>query len=172
MNAALLQKATKVICSHIGEWEVLQESNVILTYMPMGNEVNVRPLLDKYPGKKWVIPRILPGNQMAFHFYDPEKLVMHEYGMLEPSPDCPIVSHEEIDLALVPGLAFDPNGGRLGFGGGFYDRFLCDFKGVTLGVTYNALFINHVPCGEYDIPMRFVVTQKGIHNPLIYTNPR
>ncbi|MEA2008429.1 MAG: 5-formyltetrahydrofolate cyclo-ligase, partial [Chloroflexota bacterium] len=117
----------------------------------------------RYPRKRWVIPRVLPGNQMAFHPYDPAKLILHTYGMWEPSPDCSIVSPTEIDLALVPGLAFDAQGWRLGFGGGFYDRFLCDYTGVTLGIAYHSLFIERVPYGEYDIPMRFVVTEEGVH---------
>ncbi len=155
--------ASTAICDHIENWDVFSASQTILTYMPMQNEVDLTPLLERHPRKRWAIPRILPGNQMAFHVYDPSKLILHDYGMREPSPDCPAIPPEEIDLALVPGLAFDSQGWRLGFGGGFYDRFLCDYEGVTLGITYQSLFFEHVPYGEYDIPMNFVVTEEGIH---------
>ncbi len=163
LTADACLRASEAICDHIQSWDVFHESQTILTYLPMQNEVDLTSLLKNHPHKKWAIPRILPKNQMAFHVYDPSNLILHAYGMWEPSPDCAIVPPSEIDLALVPGLAFDAQGWRLGFGGGFYDRFLCDFEGVTLGITYQSLFVENVPYGEYDIPMKFVVTEKGVH---------
>ena len=156
-------QAGQAICGHIENWGVFQEANAILTYMPMQNEVDLTPLLARHSYKAWGIPRILPGHQMAFQVYDPSKLILHSYGMWEPAPDCPVIPPEEIDLVLVPGLAFDGQGGRLGFGGGFYDRFLCEYTGVTMGIAYQALFLDHVPSAAHDIPMRFVVTEEGVH---------
>ena len=170
LDESLRLRASQDIYGHIENWDVFQEANVILTYMPMQNEVDLTPLLESRPHKKWAIPRILPGNQMVFQIYDPSKLILHDYGMWEPAPDSPVVPPDEIDLALVPGLAFDIQGWRLGFGGGFYDRFLCDYARVTLGIAYQTLFLDHVPCGEYDIPMKFIVTQNGIHHPRIDVN--
>lgn len=157
------QCASTAICDHIENWNVFQNSQTILTYLPMGNEVDLTALLERQAHKRWAIPRILPGYQMAFHLYNPSNLIFHDYGMWEPAPDCSVIAPEEIDLALVPGLTFDLQGWRLGFGGGFYDRFLCDFTGVALGITYQSLLIEHVPHGAYDIPIRFVVTEEGIH---------
>ncbi len=156
-------QASLAICQHIANWDIFQEANVILTYMPMQNEVDLTPLLARHSYKKWVIPRVLPDNKMAFHLYDPAKLVLHSYGMWEPAPDCQVIPPEEVDLALVPGLAFDSQGWRLGFGGGFYDRFLCEYKGVPMGIAYQSLFFDYVPYAAHDIPMRFVVTEDGVH---------
>ena len=162
LDAGFRTKSCQDICDHIADWDVFQKANVVLTYMPMQNEVDLTPLLRCYHLKKWVIPRILPENQMVFQQYDPDKLILHTYGMWEPAPDCPVIPSAEIDLALVPGLAFDAQGWRLGFGGGFYDRFLCNYKGVTLGIAYHSLFLERVVYDSYDIPMRFVVTEKGV----------
>ena len=99
---------------------------------------------------------------MDFHVYDPSKLVRHPFGMLEPAQDCPLIPVEEIHLALVPGLAFDQKGWRLGYGGGFYDRFLSKYAGHFVGITYQVLLLEQVPHGDYDIPMTFVVTESGL----------
>jgi 5-formyltetrahydrofolate cyclo-ligase len=82
--------------------------------------------------------------------------------MLEPAPHLPTVNPGTIDLALVPGLAFDRHGWRLGYGGGFFDRFLSQFSGVNLGITFDALLLDSLPHDTYDIPLNYVVTEKGL----------
>ena len=162
INKNSQRKASEMICSHIGSWGEFQRVDTILTYMPMRGEVDLTGLLEKYPGKNWAVPRILPGGRMLFHTYDHLKLLMHTYGMLEPDPCCPLISPQEIQLVLVPGLAFDRDGCRLGYGGGFYDRFLIGLEGVSAGITYNSLILPHIPHLSHDIPMKALVTENGI----------
>jgi 5-formyltetrahydrofolate cyclo-ligase len=154
------------ICASIESWTVFQHCNAILTYMPMKSEVDLRPLLERYPQKRWLIPRIAPeaGHSMYFHPYDPQRLVRYPFGMEEPAPDSPVVCPDEIQLALVPGLAFDRNGWRLGYGGGYYDRFLKGFCGVNLGVVFQALLLESLPHDEHDIPMKWIVTEKSMYS--------
>jgi 5,10-methenyltetrahydrofolate synthetase len=156
------QQASTAIGRHIEGWEIFQRAATVLTYMPMRNEVDLTPLLACYPRKQWAIPRTLPGGQMTFHGYDPAKLVRHAYGMLEPAPGCAILAPEAIQLVFVPGLAFDQQGWRLGYGGGFYDRFLCDFGGVFAGITYRALLVEQLPHADHDISMPFLISEAGI----------
>jgi 5,10-methenyltetrahydrofolate synthetase len=156
------RKTSLAICRQIESWHTFQKADTVLTYMAMGSEVNLSPLLAYHPNLNWAIPRIQAGGQMQFHSYDPEKLVHHSFGMLEPHPGCPIIPSEAIQLTLVPGLAFDPNGWRLGYGGGFYDRFLSNFQGVTAGITYQALCYDAIPHAVHDIPMQYVITETGI----------
>jgi 5-formyltetrahydrofolate cyclo-ligase len=156
-------QASLAICQHIEGWRNFQESNTILSYMAMRSEIDLSTLFTRYPRKIWAIPRIRPGGQMVFHTYDPSKLIKHAYGMLEPDPDCPEIPSEAIELALVPGLAFDGDGWRLGYGGGFYDRFLSGYQGISAGVTYQALFFKRVPHDQHDIPMCFVITEIGVY---------
>jgi 5-formyltetrahydrofolate cyclo-ligase len=157
------REAGLAICQHIESWPRFESAEAILTYMPMRGEVDLRPLLERHPAKHWALPRIQSEGHMVFHPYDSERLVEHAYGMLEPAADLSQVSTAEIDLALVPALAFDRRGYRLGYGGGFFDRFLADFKGVSLGVTYQALIMDALPVGEHDIRVEYVVSEVGIN---------
>ena len=154
--------ANMTICRDIEAWQAFQKADTILTYLAMRSEVDLSPLLAHHPDKRWAIPSIRSGGQMRFHIYDPAKLVYHSFGMLEPDPSCSVIAPDEIHLALVPGLAFDGNGWRLGYGGGFYDRFLMNFKGATAGITYQALYLTAIPHAEHDIPMQYVITETGV----------
>jgi len=157
------RQAIAAICRYIESWPLFQGCKTILTYMPMRGEVDLRPLLERYPHKRWLLPRILPEGRMIFHPYDPERLIRHPYGMLEPAADLPPVSVENIQLALVPGLAFDRQGWRLGYGGGFFDRFLAGFNnGTSLGVTYRALLFDQLPHHQRDIPVQYLVMEEGL----------
>ncbi len=157
------RQASTAICRHIESWPLFKGCETILTYMPMRGEVDLRPLLEHHTYKRWLLPRILPEGRMNFHPYDPGHLIRHPYGMLEPDTDLPIVPVEHIQLALVPGLAFDRQGWRLGYGGGFFDRFLAGINnGISLGVTYHALLLDHLPHNENDIPMQYIVTEEGV----------
>ncbi len=156
------RQASAAICGHIETWRFFLRSQVILTYLPMRGEVDVTPLLARYPDKRWLVPRILPDHRMALHVYDAQRLVRHPFGMLEPSADLPQVSPVEVQLVLTPGLAYDRRGWRLGYGGGYFDRFLQDFEGVSLGVVYAALFLPSLPHGKFDVPLDWVVTEEGV----------
>ncbi|MFZ5821969.1 MAG: 5-formyltetrahydrofolate cyclo-ligase, partial [Chloroflexota bacterium] len=137
---------------------------VLLTYLPMRGEVDLTALLTRYPGKRWLAPRILPQEnyRMALHVYDPQRLARHEFGMLEPAADLPEVPPTEVQMVLTPGLAYDRRGWRLGYGGGYFDRFLQDFEGVSLGVVYAALLLDELPHGTFDVPMDWIVTEAGL----------
>ena len=87
------------------------------------------------------------------------RLVRHPFGMAEPAADLPTLPPEAIRLALVPGLAFDCHGWRLGYGGGYFDRFLKDFSGVSVGIVFHALLLDEIPHGSFDVPMQWIVTE-------------
>lgn len=158
------QQASRAVCAHLAEWETFQTAERILTYMPIRTEIDLRSLLSTFPGKRWLLPRILPGEdgRMVFHQYDPDNLIVHPFGMAEPAPHLPEIPAAEIQLVLAPGLAFDRSGWRLGYGGGYFDRFLKDFNGVSVGVVYRALLLNTIPHGKYDIPMGWLATEDGL----------
>jgi 5-formyltetrahydrofolate cyclo-ligase len=136
----------------------LQPSAPILTYLAFRNEIDPGPLLDLLPHVRWIVPRIIEGGRMVLHPYDPARLVRHRFGMLEPAADLPAVDPSTLDLVLVPGVAFDRQGGRLGFGGGYYDRFLPTTPALRVGVTYDECLADALPCGEHDQRMDWVVT--------------
>jgi 5-formyltetrahydrofolate cyclo-ligase len=158
------QHASQAICAQLETWPVFQRAEVILGYMPMRGEVDLTSLMVRHPQKRWVLPRIIPeeNHRMVFHSYLPGRLVRHPYGMAEPAADLPIIPASEVQLALVPGLAFDKQGRRLGYGGGYFDRFLGDFCGVSVGVVFQALLLDQLPFGEHDVAVMWIVTEMGL----------
>jgi len=128
-----------------------------LAYLAFRNEVDLSLLFDLRSDIEWVIPRI-EERRLVLHPYDPACLVRHRLGMLEPAKNLPVVDPRKLDLVLVPGVAFDHRGGRLGFGGGFYDRFLPTTPALRVGVTYDRCLSEDLPCSDYDQRMDWIVT--------------
>jgi 5-formyltetrahydrofolate cyclo-ligase len=109
----------------------------------------------------------LPSGEKPYlilHHYDPERLVRHRFGMLEPAPDTPTVDADEVDLILVPGVAFDREGGRLGYGGGFYDQLLPQaHRAIRVGVTYDELILEAVPMAPWDCRVHWIASPSGLY---------
>lgn len=89
-------------------------------------------------------------------------LVPGEYGIPAPGDDCPVLAEEEIDVILVPGTAFDRDGGRIGQGGGYYDRFLPRTDALRVGVCHDFALLDRVPAQAHDQKMDLIVTPSGV----------
>ncbi len=112
-------------------------------------------------GKRVGLPRMLPEHQMEVRLYEPEKpLVSVSFGIQEPPLDAPLLSKEEIDLVLVPAVCYDRQGYRLGFGGGYYDRWLSQFSGFTVGLCRNCILQDHVPLEPHDQSVQVLITDQ------------
>jgi 5-formyltetrahydrofolate cyclo-ligase len=136
---------------------LLREAETVMAYLAFRNELDLGLLFQLLPDIQWVLPRI-QGQRMVLHPYDPQRLVRHPYGMLEPRADAPIVDPQDVDVVLVPGVSFDSRGGRLGFGGGFYDRFLTRTSAIRVGICHDRCMADELPCAEHDQRMDWVVT--------------
>jgi 5-formyltetrahydrofolate cyclo-ligase len=136
----------------------LPPASCILTYLAFRDEPDLSPLFDLLPHVDWIVPRIAKEKQLVLHPYDPNRLVRHHFGMLEPAADLPVVDPAALDVALVPGVAFDRRGGRLGFGGGYYDRFLPTTPALRVGITFDQCLAEKLPCSEYDQRMDWLAT--------------
>ena len=97
------------------------------------------------------------GGGIVFDHLFPAK-----FGLFEPNNTCPILIPDEKTLCIVPAIAFDENGDRLGYGKGFYDRFLRDFKGTSVGLTCSDLLVKHLPAAPHDTPVKIVITESVI----------
>jgi 5-formyltetrahydrofolate cyclo-ligase len=149
--------ASAAHCWRLAEWPLLQRARRVLTYIAFRNEIDLAPLLDLLPRAEWIAPRVV-GRRLVLHPYDPTRLVRHRYGMLEPPSDAPVIDPATLDVVLVPGVAYDRRGGRMGFGGGFYDGFLPTTPALRVGITYDVCLVDELPCDEHDQRMDWIAT--------------
>lgn len=111
-------------------------------------------------GKRVGLPRMLPGRQMEVRLYEPDRpLVPASFGILEPPADAPLLARPNIDLALVPAVCYDRSGFRLGFGGGYYDRWLSGFSGFTVGLCRDCVLQDRVPTEDHDCRVDLLLTE-------------
>ncbi len=133
-------------------------------YAAQASEPDLSGLLD-LPGKAFCFPRVI-GEEMEFRqCQSMELLKPGPWKLLEPDPgQCPTVPPSEIHLLLIPGLAFTRSGGRLGHGGGFYDRFLiCTHpRAVKVGVCFHVQLAEALPLEEHDHEVDWVVTEREV----------
>ncbi len=163
--------SSQAVCAHLGGWSPFQQVSVVLSYLAFGNEIDLDGLFAAWPEKRWLVPRVVgdgevaPGQRpyLVIHPYDAERLIRHRFGMLEPERELPIIDPQDVDMILVPGIAFDRTGGRLGYGGGFYDRLLpLADRAIRVGVTYEELVLEAVPMHSWDRRVNWLVTPAGL----------
>ena len=116
-----------------------QEAKTLATYLSMGHEFSTASLIQAalQLGKRVCVPRTYPQGRMEFVEYDPDILEKTRFGLLEPNERGQVVDKSEIDLIHVPGLVFQSKDYRIGYGGGYYDRYLADYTGKTVSTIYS-----------------------------------
>lgn len=136
-----------------------QNAKTIYGYLPYNQEVRTVPMLERAlkDGKKVAVPKVY-GEEMKFLYLDDLTAVAKGYaGIPEPIADEP-VAHDETALVLMPGLAFDPQGHRIGYGGGFYDKFLAaEPNHPTLALCYEFQMLPKLDVEDHDIPVDTVL---------------
>ena len=141
---------------------VYHEAKVVATYLSFPHEFQTQGLIDQAlkDGKKVLIPKTYPKGRMEFVVYDPQQLKKTSFGLLEPQGDLEVVDASQIDLIHVPGLAFTREGYRIGYGGGYYDRYLEHFAGQTMSTIYPCQ-IQEFNSENHDIPVQEVLIDEG-----------
>ena len=139
--------------------ELYRQAKTIYGYMPYNQEVRTVPMLERAirDGKRVAVPKCY-GDEMRFLYLDDLNAVEPGYaGIPEPVADEP-VADDETALVLMPGMAFDPQGHRIGYGGGFYDKFLAkEPNHPTLALCYDFQMLEHLETEEFDIPVDCVL---------------
>ncbi|MDX2080767.1 MAG: 5-formyltetrahydrofolate cyclo-ligase [Terrimicrobiaceae bacterium] len=155
LRKAIRQNAASVggnVRPALESWPIWQHAASVCAYWPLPGEPVWQ---DPWPdGKTVALPRVVGEHIDTFLVRDPEALVSGRFGILEPPPNA--AACFEFDIILVPGLAFDRSGGRLGRGAGYYDRFLAKTPGLRVGVC--SAVHPRIPMEEHDVRMDFVVT--------------
>lgn len=139
-----------------------QEAKVIATYLSFPHEFQTQELIEQAlkDDKKVLIPKTYPRGRMDFVVYHPQQLVKTSFGLLEPQGDLEVVEPSQIDLIHVPGLAFTTEGYRIGYGGGYYDRYLEHFAGHTMSTIYPCQ-VQEFNLEDHDIPVQEVLIYEG-----------
>ena len=161
LEPAAREKASAAINNRLLESAEYERAATIAAYMPLAEEVDVRPLIDRAmdAGKKIMVPRVNHQETGLDYCYlgSVDDLEEGPYGILEPAgpPD----STADLDLIVVPALAFDMHGHRLGYGAGYYDRFLKTVEATLIGVSFDAQMIDILPVAEHDVAVDKIVTE-------------
>ncbi|HEX3025631.1 MAG TPA: 5-formyltetrahydrofolate cyclo-ligase [Clostridia bacterium] len=148
--------------------EEYRKAQAILCYVSVRDEVDTLRVIGHAleTGKKVAAPICIPeGNRMEFHLISSiDDLKIGHFGLLEPEPKPQTLFYPaKLDFCIVPGLSFDRLGGRLGYGGGYYDRFLSKYRITAAGICYSSLISKIIlPTGRYDVPVSIVVTDRAV----------
>jgi len=169
MDICEIDEKSVKICEQVEKIIQEEELSSIMVFISFRNEVNTYPLIDKLiEQEKTVLAPLMDGTKKELLPYQlsgkKNELVRNHYGIDEPNPKvCHLFPVRQLDLVLVPGLAFDRKGYRIGYGGGYYDRFLrrCP-QAIWLGLAYEKQLIDEIPHENWDVPVNFIATEEGI----------
>lgn len=153
--------ASSAVVASVESDAMFLEARTVLAYMAMPGEVQLHPAFARWRelGKRIVIP-LVRGDELIPMEYDPAKLTAGYRGIIEPADGAKVIAPEEIDLALVPGVAFTPDGFRLGRGKGFYDRLLPKLKCPKYGVCFPFRIVPQLPVDPWDVKLDKVLTHE------------
>ena len=163
ISGAQRAAASAQVCSLLEKQKVWKSANSILFFAPLPDEPDIWPLISRALdfGKTVTLPRFLPETEtyIACRVLNPHVDVeIGKYGIREPSAVCADVPLNQLDFILVPGVAFDLNGGRLGRGQGYYDRLLAEVRGMTCGVAFEQQIVGEVPAEPHDVRLNCILT--------------
>jgi 5-formyltetrahydrofolate cyclo-ligase len=163
MTSQLRDEASLKICARLQQQAPWQSAGPILFFAPLPTEPDIWPLLGEalLSGKTVALPRFSAQTQsyVAGVVENLETdLQSGQFGIREPGLSCREISLSRLDLVLVPGVAFDARGGRLGRGKGFYDRLLAAVNGTKCGVAFDEQIVDAVPVGPLDVRVNCIMT--------------
>ena len=166
VNVIDRQEADKSIKKNLFKEDYFNKSKNIFIYIGFGSEINTSIYIKEFleMGKNIYVPRVKKGSRImeAIKIDNLEDLTENKYGILEPSDEKKAVSGEILDLIILPGVAFDEKGSRLGYGGGFYDIFLQNNAKdvIKVALAYEFQILDSIPLEDHDIKANYLITDK------------
>lgn len=161
------KEADKKICENLMASDFYKDADTVLFYAALDDEINIDECIKSAlsQGKRAALPVCLDDNgNMKFYYINSLKDIKTGFfGVREPDINiCEEVMDFSSSVCIVPGIAYDKQGYRLGYGKGYYDRFLKNFTFISLGLCYNELMMDFLPTDEYDISVDYIITQDGL----------
>ncbi|TDQ41697.1 5-formyltetrahydrofolate cyclo-ligase [Aureibacillus halotolerans] len=153
---------TNLVTGRVLRTKAWQQSKQVGIYAAIEGEVQTEALIQAAyeQHKRVALPKIAADRSMQFLQMNKNSLMKrNRYGIEEPC-DSQVLTFEAIDLLVIPGLCFAKNGDRLGYGGGYYDRYLKETKGIKMGLAFNEMMLEELPREETDIRMDLIVTDQ------------
>ncbi|MDE6659365.1 MAG: 5-formyltetrahydrofolate cyclo-ligase [Eubacterium sp.] len=155
------------ICNQVLESDLFKKSNQILCYYPLEDEINTLPIIETAlkQEKKVALPYCVDdnGNMEFYYIQSLDDLKIGSYDIMEPDIlNCEKVNDFHSSLCIVPAFSFDKNGFRLGYGKGYYDRFLKKFTFNSIGLCYNNFLSDKLPADAYDMAVQYIATEDKI----------
>ena len=156
-----LEEIAVSICTHLAQWLQQRQAQRVLVYAALEGEPDLSAVTQLWSAQ-YYLPRMV-GENLAVHLAE-GALQLHRWGVREPLTTAPTLDPQQLDAVVVPCLAADWQGFRLGYGKGYYDRFLSQLNPLipTLGVVPRQLWVEQLPRDSWDLPLQYIVTQEGV----------
>lgn len=163
LSSLEINKESQIISQKVLALDEIKKCQNVLIYLQINNEVDTKSIINylKRHKKRVCLPKFLKGKWIIVQFKNWGQLQPGPFRILQPN-DNQVINVEKIDVAIIPGVAFDKNGARLGFGKGVYDKLLKDFSKPKIGLGYDFQIIDPIPMKKHDLVMDIIVTNKSI----------
>ncbi|MBE6632436.1 MAG: 5-formyltetrahydrofolate cyclo-ligase [Ruminococcaceae bacterium] len=156
-----------LICKRFLTLTSYRYAKTLLVYAPTGEEIDIFPIirdaLEK--GKNVAFPKCCPENSTMVYkiISSADDLSKGCFGLMEPDDSLPSYEGDGTDaICIIPAIVYDKKGYRIGYGKGYYDRYLSSFKGIKAGVGYSDFMLDSVPHGRFDLTVDVLITEKGV----------
>lgn len=151
----------RLIRKNLRELEIYKKAKSVFVFISYKSEVDTRGIIEDIlaDGKKLLVPLVKGSEMIAVEVKGIDDLEPNKMGILEPKSGDEVT---DVDLTITPGLAFDKNGFRLGYGGGYYDKFFAKVDTVRMGIGYSDQYVESIVHEDYDKALEYLLTEEGL----------
>jgi 5-formyltetrahydrofolate cyclo-ligase len=155
---------SEAVVRRLSAFRPLAAARRALVFLPLPDEIDLRPLGERLPAVQLAVTRTPDGGGVLTVHELGGEMETHRLGFEQPKADAPRLDPADLDILLLPGLAFDLWGTRLGRGAGYFDRFLMEIDATVpvVGVTPTELVVDRLPQEPHDLPVRYLATEEGV----------
>ncbi len=164
LSAARRQELSARVVGHLEKWLAARAADVVGLYYAVKGEPDVLALARSSAASAFALPVVgeKPGAMVFHTFQFKDDLKKSRLGVMEPLVTAPVTKLTASSVVIVPAVALDRTGARLGYGGGYYDRFLEEFPGTAIGVVFRSMMVASLPVLPHDRHLPFAVTEEGV----------